>query len=454
MNTPPSAPLTPAPTRARHVLLLFAVLLAAILYLDRVCISQSQQFISDDLGLTKKEMGLAMTAFGIAYGLFEIPGGWLGDRIGPRSVLTRVVTWWSFFTIATGWAWNLVSLAVIRFLFGAGEAGCFPNLTKAFSNWFKGQDRTRAQSLTWLAARWGGAFTPVLVVAALDHVTWRQSFFLFGSVGFAWAFLFFRWFRNSPAEHPGVNAAERERLSEAPAAAAAMNESHPGAPWRRFFGNVSVWLLCLQYACLSYGFWFYLTWLPTYIREQFGLQHADRYLAALLAAPPLFLAGVSCLLTGWLTPRLVRRCGGNVGRVRRALGLVGHALACVMLLVSVSFQSPVLAMIAMGFSCFGNDMAMPGSWAGCMDMGGRYSGTLSGIMNTWGSIGGLLAPWTIPYILDATSNDWKVVIFIIAGCYFVGALCWLRIDPVTRLDVSQPGAAGTEVVESLEPRHP
>lgn len=424
---------TQTPTRAGKILMVFAISLAAVMYLDRVCISQSQQLISDDLGLNKKQMGWAMTAFGIAYGLFEIPGGWLGDRIGPRSVLTRVVAWWSFFTIATGWAWNFVSLVTIRFLFGAGEAGCFPNLTKAFSNWFKGQDRTRAQSLTWLAARWSGAFTPLLVVAVLEFATWRQSFYFFGSLGFIWAILFFRWFRNSPAQHPGVNAAERAQLAE-PVEALTPAETHAGTPWARFFGNFSVFLMCLQYACLSYGFWFYLTWLPTYIKEQFGLQHTDRYTAALLAAPPLFLAGISCVLTGYLTPWLVKRSGGNVRRVRRMLGVGGHALACVMLLISVTQSNPVFAMIAMGFSCFGNDMAMPGSWAGCMDMGGRFSGTLSGIMNTWGSIGGLLAPVTVPYILEAANMNWNVVIVVIAGWYFVGALCWLGIDPVTRLD--------------------
>jgi ACS family glucarate transporter-like MFS transporter len=424
----------PQPTRARHVLLGFAITLAAILYLDRVCISQSQQLISDELGLDKKQMGLAMTMFGIAYALFEIPGGWLGDRIGARKVLTRVVAWWSIFTIATGWARGLWSLATIRFLFGAGEAGCFPNLTRAFSSWFRGGDRTRAQAVTWLAARWGGAFTPVVVVAVLEFATWRQSFFLFGSVGFVWAFFFWRWFRVSPAHHPGVNEAERTLLAGAVASVTAQ-ESHAGVPWGRFFGSVSVWLLCVQYACLSYGFWFYLTWLPTYIKEQFHLEQAERYVAALLAAPPLFLAGVSCLLTGWLTPRLAHRCGG-MARARRVLGVAGHALASLMLVVSISFQNPVLAMIAMGFSCFGNDMAMPGSWTGCMDLGGRFSGTLSGIMNTWGSIGGLLAPWTIPYILEAAGDNWTAVILTIAGCYFVGALCWLGIDPVTPLDES------------------
>jgi MFS family permease len=396
------------------MLLGFAATLAALLYVDRVCISQSQHLISADLGLSKQQMGLAFTVFGIAYGLFQIPGGWLADRFGPRRTLTGAVCWWSLFTAASGWARGLASLVGYRFLFGLGQACCFPNLTRAFSNWFSGQDRTKVQSLTWLAARWGGAFTPLLVVFALDFVTWRQSFYLFGSIGFLWAVLFWRWFRDQPGE-PAIVASNRLDVS---------------IPWRRFLCNRSVWLLCLQYACLSYGFWFYLTWLPTYVREQFGLEQADRYVAALLAAPPLFLAGIGCVSAGWLTPRLVRRFG-NVQRVRRALGVLGHAVACMMLLISIRIENPVLSMIAMGLSCFGNDIAMPGSWAGCMDMGGRFSGTLSGTMNMWGCIGGLLAPWTIPYILRAAGGQWHVVILVIAGWYAVGALCWLGIDPVT-----------------------
>ncbi len=415
-------PLQPSSVRPRRVLLGFAMTLAAILYVDRVCISQSQYLISADLGLSKKEMGLALTVFGIAYGLFEIPGGWLADRFGPRRVLTSGVCWWSLFTAASGWAQGLASLVGYRFLFGLGQACCFPNLTRAFSNWFHGQERTRAQSLTWLAARWGGAFTPLLVVFALDFVTWRQSFFLFGSLGFLWALLFWRWFRDQP-EDQAVGAGPCARPGQSQGVA-------PTVPWERFLVNRSVWLLCLQYACLSYGFWFYLTWLPTYVREQFGLEQADRYVAALLAAPPLFLAGIGCVLAGWLTPRLVRRFG-DVRRVRRSLGVLGHVMACVMLLVSIRLENPILSMIAMGFSCFGNDLAMPGSWAGCMDMGGRFSGTLSGTMNMWGCIGGLLAPWTIPYILEAASGQWRVVIVVIAGWYAVGALCWLGLDPVT-----------------------
>jgi ACS family glucarate transporter-like MFS transporter len=435
-----------APTAARHTLLRYAVLLAGILYLDRVCISVSQADISRDLGLSKTEMGLAMTVFAVAYAIFEVPGGWLGDRIGPRLVLTRVVAWWSAFTMATGLAWNLGSLIVTRFLFGAGEAGCFPNLTKAFATWFGGEERTRAQSLMWLAARWGGAFTPLLVVFILEFVSWRGTFYSFGSVGFVWAVFFFRWFRDDPAVHPDVNAAE---LALMPLRDAVHADPHEPAPWRAFLTNRSVWLLSLQYACLSYGFWFYLTWLPTYVRENFGMTSADRYLAATLAGVPLFLAGISVWLTGRVTPSLVARVG-SAATVRRALGVAGHSVACGMLLVSVMIRDPVLAMLAMGVSCFGNDMAMPGSWTACMDLGGRYAGTLSGFMNMCGMVGGLLAPWTIPVILEAAGNDWHRPILVIAASYFVGALAWLGIDPVTPIasaDSVVPVGARTPATE-------
>ena len=420
------------PTRAGRTLLWYSVALAVILYLDRVCISQSQANISAELGLSKQQMGIVMMMFSLAYAIFEVPGGWLGDRIGPRAVLTRIVVWWSAFTMATGLAVGFWSLTAIRFLFGVGEAGAFPNLTKAFGNWFKGEDRTRAQSIMWLAARWGGAFTPLIVVVTLDFMTWRQSFFLFGAVGFVWALFFYRWFRNTPAEHPGVNAAERAHLAS-PDEAAGDGHGRVNPPWTAILASRSVWLLSLQYACLSYGFWFYLTWMPTYIREQFGMTQADRYQAAGLAALPLFLAGVSVWLTGKLTPWLVERVG-SVARVRRGLGAAGCGIASAMLVVATTFDNPVFAMTAMGISCFGNDMCMPGSWTACMDLGGRFAGTLSGFMNMMGMVGGLLAPYTIPIILDSAGGNWDVPILVIAATYFVGALAWLGIDPVTPLE--------------------
>src|SRR5262245_19384960 len=163
----PSHP-TDRPTRTRYWVIVFAVSLAVIQYVDRVAISQAMPDIAAEMKFTDTQKGMIFSAFTLAYALFEIPTGWLGDLIGARRVLLRVVLWWSFFTAATGWAWNYGSMLVARFLFGAGEAGCFPNLTKALSAWLPKVDRTRAQALMWMGARWGGAAAPLLVVLVMS----------------------------------------------------------------------------------------------------------------------------------------------------------------------------------------------------------------------------------------------------------------------------------------------
>src|SRR5438034_1918062 len=193
---------TQAPTRVRYWVIVFAVTLAVITYIDRVCISQASPRITRGLGLTKEQMGWVFFAFSLAYSVFEIPGGYLGDRMGARRVLMRIVIWWSFFTAATGWAFNFVSAVITRFLFGVGEAGCFPNLTKAFTTWLPPNERVRAQGILWMSARWGGAFTPLLVIWIMSWLSWRMTFVLFGLAGFVWAFFFYRWFRDKPKEHP------------------------------------------------------------------------------------------------------------------------------------------------------------------------------------------------------------------------------------------------------------
>ena len=255
-------------SRVRHTVLAFAATLAVVTYVDRVCIAQAAPQIQSELGLSAAQMGLAFSAFSLAYGLFEIPGGWLGDWIGPRKVLLRVVLMWSFFTAATGYAWNLVSLVTARFLFGAGEAGCFPNLTKVFMNWLPASERARAQAFMWLSARWAGAFTPLLVIWVMSWLSWRHTFVLFGSVGVVWAILFYRSFRDRPEDHPGVNAAELALLKGRASGAT----GHPRVPWRKLLASRSVWLLWTQYFCLTYGWFFYVTWLPTYLKETRGVE--------------------------------------------------------------------------------------------------------------------------------------------------------------------------------------
>jgi sugar phosphate permease len=423
---PLSAPETDQkPTRARHWVVVFAVALSVITYIDRVCISQAAPDMMRDLHLDKVHMGYAFAAFAWAYALFEIPGGWLGDWMGPRRVLMRIVLWWSFFTAATGWVYGLISLMVTRFLFGAGEAGCFPNLTKSFTTWLPQHERVRAQGIMWMSARWGGAFTPLLVVWVFQFVSWRHAFELFGAIGVIWAIFFFRWYRDNPRDHKSVNAAELALLE----GAEQMASGHGNVPWGRLVTSRTVWMLWAQYFCVSYPWYFYITWLPTYLQEYRGLNPAD---AAKLAVFPLFFGGLGCLFSGYFSPCLARWTG-SVRTARRLMAYIGSLSACLMLFLHAGIRDPLPAMIAMGLASFGNDLLMPGSWGACMDVGGKYAGTLAGSMNMMGNLAGGIAPVVLGYVLRTTGN-WLLNFYIMGAIYLLAALCWVFIDPVTPFD--------------------
>jgi sugar phosphate permease len=341
-------------------------------------------------------------------------------------VLLRVVTWWSICTAAMGWMWSLTSMTVTNFLFGAGEAGCFPNLTKVFTTWLPQHERVRAQGIMWMSARWGGACTPMLVVWMLHYVTWRQAFRIFGLLGVIWAVLFFRWFRDNPRQHPGVNAAELALLEGADKAAA----GHGKVPWKKLLSRPSVWLLWIQYFCLSYTFWFYVTWLPTYLREH---RKVDEAYAAQLSVFPLFFGGIGCIAAGLLAARIATWMG-SVKTGRRAIAAFGCLGAAVLLFVHTGIQDPLWAMVVMGLASFSNDLVLPSAWGACMDIGGRYAGTLSGSMNMMGNLAGFVAPVVAGYILKATNNNWLIPIYVMAAIYLIGVVCWLLIDPVTPLE--------------------
>jgi sugar phosphate permease len=425
-QVPRTASAAERPTRVRYGVIVFAVTLAVITYIDRVCISQAAPAIRHDLGFSEVEMGYIFAAFAWAYALFEIPSGFLGDWMGPRRVLMRIVVWWSFFTAATGWAFSFVSMAVTRFLFGAGVAGCFPNLTKAFTIWLPRDERVRAQGIMWLSARWGGAFTPLLVVGVFKLLSWRHAFEAFGAIGLVWAVAFYWWFRDHPRDKAGLNDAERELLRPNEAVAI----GHARVPWKVLARSRQVWLLCLQYAFLSYGWYFYITWLPSYLAQA---RHMAITAGALAAGLPLFLGGLGSLVCGFVSAP-VERWMGSVARARRLMACIGFTGASGLLLLSTRFEDPLYAILAMGFASFSNDLVMPGSWGACMDVGGRYAGTLSGAMNMAGNIGGALSPMMIGYMLKWTHSNWDVTFYVSAAVYFMGTFCWLTLDPVTPLE--------------------
>lgn len=415
------------PTRKRFWVVGLGFALAFITYIDRAAIGQAAPSIAADLHLSALQMGYAFSAFGLAYSAFELPSGWLGDRIGPRKVLLRIVLWWSVFTAATGWTWNYPSLLATRFLFGVGEAGCFPNLAKCFSTWLPAHERLRAEGFKAASARWGGAVTPVMFVYLQQWLGWRNVFQVFGAIGLVWAAIFYWWYRDDPRQRSGVNAAELRLLETS-----RRDGGRARVPWHAFAHSRSAWLLWINWFCYSYGFYFYLTWLPTYLQQ---VRHFDLRRSAVLAGLPLLSAGAGSIFSGYFCARLMR-AGGNVAVIRRSMSITGFVVAAVMLLAFIRLQNPAWMIAALTASSFAAEFTGPVSWTTCMDLGGGYVGSLAGAMNTLGQLGGTVAPAVIGNILHWTHGNWALAFYVSAAIYGCGILCWSFLDPVTPLDSS------------------
>jgi len=408
------------------------MLLAAITYLDRICISITAPMMMQELGISKSQMGWVFSAFTAAYALFEIPTGHWGDRIGTRRVLTRIVVWWSSFTIATAAAFNLASLLVIRFLFGAGEAGAWPNVARTFSRWFPLAERGTVQGIFFMGAHLAGGLTPFLVVQLLNFVHWRWVFVIFGSIGFLWALWWWTWFRDEPSEHPAVSAEERDLIQRGRTPQATHDLTW--ARWRQLFSHSSILGLCGMYFTQSYGFMFYITWLPTYLRTERGFTDPTWY--PILSGLPLYFSVAADLLGGITSDRMSRRFGLRAGRA-----LVGGGslfLAGLFLIAGVytpdNFLSAILIGLGGGMSAF----LLGAAWGTVLDIGGNHAGVVGAAMNTAGQVGAFICPIVVGYMVE-WSNNWTTPMYLTGLLYCLGALCWVKIDPTRAVWGDPPG---------------
>jgi MFS family permease len=273
------------PTHVRYIVLGLTIAAYMITYIDRVVISSAVPSIQKEFGFSIVTMGWILSSFQWAYAIFQIPGGWLGDRIGPRRALTLIVTWWSLFTCATVLAWSAGSMALIRFLFGMGEAGAFPIATRSLSRWMLPTERGLAQGATHAGSRLGGALTPALVVLIIAHYGWRTAFVCCGSLGLIWAAVWYWYYRNTPDEHKSVNSGEREQIRSALELARG-SKSTQSVPWKRILRSRQMWILSAMYFCYAYNLSVYLVWFPKYLNDHrgFNLQRMGFYASLLLLA--------------------------------------------------------------------------------------------------------------------------------------------------------------------------
>jgi MFS family permease len=399
----------------------YAVCLAAITYLDRVCISLTAPQMMRDLGMSKVQMSLVFSAFTLAYAAFEIPTGWWGDKIGTRKVLTRIVIWWSTFTIATAAVFNYISLLAIRFLFGAGEAGAWPNAARTFSRWFPITERGTAQGIFFMGAHLGGAVTPILVTSMLTVMHWRAVFVIFGALGFVWAWAWYRWFRDDPEMHTAVSPEELRHIQQGRGASGSHHLS--SADWKRILSNPSLLALCAAYFTQSYGFYFFITWLPTYLESARGFTATS---LGVVAGLPLLMSVLADFLGGVTTDRLTRRFGLRIGRC--GVGGVSLFLASVLLVTGTAADNPYLGAALISLALAFSNFLLGASWGTCVDIAGSNAGVVSACMNTAGQIGGFLSPIVAALFVERYAS-WSAPLYVCGGLYFIGALCWWFIEP-------------------------
>jgi ACS family glucarate transporter-like MFS transporter len=412
-------------TRARYKVVVFAVLLAALTYLDRACLATLAPLITADLAISKVQMGYVFSAFALAYAAFGIPAARLEDRLGTRRVLSWIVAWWSVFTMLTGAAVGFVSLLLTRTLFGAGEAGAWPGVSQSFSHWIPLRERGRVQGVFFGGAHLAAAVTPAVVAALLTFMPWRMVFASLGLLGIVWSACWYSWFRDEPSSHMQVNAAELESIDDGRPALTA-EATRPIGLWK-LASTWNIWALCAMYLPNSFALYFCITWLPTYLQERQGFSHAALlYFSGL----PLALSVVADVAGGWVVDWSSRRYGVRIGRCGiggLSYALAGIALCAVPLCHNAAFAATLLA-AAVGASMF----ALPAAWATCNDIGGHHSGLVSATMNTSGQAGSLLSPLIVAYSLK-WYGSWNVSIYLMGALFLAGTVFWALVNPRDKL---------------------
>jgi sugar phosphate permease len=415
------------PSKGRWYVLLLISVMYLITYLDRVNISTAAPEISKEFGFDKVTMGVIFSAFAWAYALFQVPGGWLSDRFGARRVLTGVVGFWSIMTAVTAAAFSATSFIAIRFLFGVGEAGAFPGATRAMQLWYPQRERGLVQGVTHSASRLGAAIAPPIVVLIMSEFGWRPVFYICGATGFLWALWWVLTYRNLPEDHPFVNKTELQAIRGVDTGGIIKPppmDKQTNVPWMTLIRSPNMWAIMCAYFTYVYCLWIFLSWLPSYLIEA---RHFTLIKVGIYASLPLFAGVIGDTVGGLATDWLLRKTGSaKIGR--RAVAIVG-LLGCAVCIVPAALtDNALVAVYGLTASMFFLEFTIGPSWAVPMDTGGKYSGTVSGMMNMAGNIGAAISP--IVFGVLAQGGNWEAPFIVAAGLLVAGAAVWaFWLDP-------------------------
>ncbi len=405
----------------RFILVFSTVLLTILLYIDRACISAAKEDITRDLNFDMTDFGWVMAMFTLGYALFQTPSGKLADSRGPRTIITTIVALWSVLTALTGAAWNFVTMMVIRFLFGAGEAGAFPSLAKVVFNWFPVRERGIVQGINFSGSRLGAAFALPLVAWMLTRMGWRWTFVIFGCFGLLFSILWYLLFRNKPEQSKAISAGEKEYIlttRQQPSSSTKASLS-----FGRIISSRNMWMNMVQYICSNFTFYFTLTWMYPYLKERFALGGIE---AGFYAMAPLVGGAVGNWFSGILVDAIYRR--GNLKLSRRLPAIIGFILAGFGIIMMSMSNSPQVSIIFLTIAIFGADMTLSPSWSFCIDIGKDNAGAVSGTMNMAGNLGAFVTIIAFPYLLGWTGSH-ETFFYVCAILSVTAIIMWLFMDP-------------------------
>jgi MFS transporter, ACS family, glucarate transporter len=409
----------------RYLLVVACFFLTILLYIDRAAISVAKQQISTDLNFSSEQFGWIMAVFTLGYALFQTPSGILVDKKGSRFVISAIVGIWSLLTAITGAAWNFSSMLVIRFLFGAGEAGAFPSLSKVVYSWFPLNERGTVQGIHFSGSRLGAAFGIPLVAILIEHLGWRHTFLAFGLMGIFFATAWYIFFRNTPEESSRISDSEKQFIL-----AHRQQETSTKSPAIPFFTLIKsrfMQLMMVQYICSNFTFYFTLTWMFPFIQQKFQI---DAIQAGFYSAIPLLAGFFGNIFSGVLIDSLYRKTHHHktLGAAsRRIPAVIGFALAAFGMVMVTLSTTPIMAVLFLAIAVFGADMTLSPSWTFCIDVGKKQAGSYSGTMNMAGNLGAFVTIIAYPYLLKWTGSQLPFF-YLAAGLSVLAIVVWFFID--------------------------
>lgn len=404
--------------KKRSLVLLLLILVGVITFLDRINISVAGATIMQDLDLSRKQWGWVLSAFILSYGLMQVPIGVLGDTKGHRKVLAGIVLWWSLFTVFTGFANGFVMLIVVRFLFGIGEAGSYPNMTGVIGKWFSRSETGKAQGAIWAASRLGGALTPFVVIPIIAWLGWRTAFFILGGIGLVWSVVWYFFYRDQASKIKGIQTAELDSLPTA-----ALTKEKLIIPWKTILTRKQFWLLLAMYFFYAWGSWFFFSWFPTFMELGRGFSKGE---LTYVIAVPFLMSMIGNMAGGVLSDKLSVKYGLRTGRRLLGAGALAVSALCMFLAGFIPGKLQVFIFLSL---CFGViDLMLPSAWAICTDIGRKFAGAVSGAMNTAGNIGGFICASVFGYVVDATGN-YNMPLYVIAGMLLISSFLFFKLDP-------------------------